>query len=76
MVPQPMGLTQSFSIEHTIDLIPEASFPNSPSYSLAPQKVDVIEFQPNQHLNSIPTLPSYSPCLYPTFHMPKWFFFQ
>lgn len=33
---QPTGLPPSRSIKHTIDLIPSASFPNAPSYRLAP----------------------------------------
>jgi hypothetical protein len=37
--PQPTRLPPSCSIEHTIDLILEASFPNAPSYRLTPQEV-------------------------------------
>jgi hypothetical protein len=40
---QPTGLPPSRSIEHTIDLIPGASFPNAPSYRLAPREVAEIE---------------------------------
>jgi hypothetical protein len=70
--PQPTGLPLSFSIEHTIDLIPTTSFPNAPSYCLTPQEADVIECQPDQIMNAIPTPPSSSPCVYPSFRTPKW----
>jgi hypothetical protein len=74
--PQPTGLPLSCSIEHTIDLILEASFPNAPSYHLTPQEADVITRQPDQLLNSGPTPPSSFPFASPTFLMPKQFMFQ
>jgi hypothetical protein len=69
--PQPTRLPSSCSIEHTIDLLLEASFPNVPSYCLAPQEADVIARQPDQLLNSGPTPPSSFPCASPTFLMEK-----
>jgi len=52
----PNSLPSSWSIEHTIDLIPGVSLPNTPSYRLSPQESTEIErqIQPNQ--------PSSSPC--------------
>jgi hypothetical protein len=72
--PQPTGLPPSCSIEHTIDLIPEASLTNAPSYRLAPQETDVIACPPDQLLNSGPTPPSSFPCASPKFLMPKQVF--
>jgi hypothetical protein len=43
--PQPTRLPSSCSIEHTIDLLSEASFPNTPSYNLSPQEATLIACQ-------------------------------
>jgi hypothetical protein len=72
--PQPTGLPLSFSIEHSIDIILEASFPNAPSYHLSPQEVNVITHQPDQLLNLDPTPPSSFPFASPTFLMLKHVF--
>ena len=49
---EPTGLPLYHSIEHTINLILDASFPNAPSYRLAPRDIDEIECQIDQLQNS------------------------
>jgi len=58
-------------LAHSIDLIPGATFPNAPSYRLAPCEAEEVERQLQQLLNIIHIQPIYSPCASPAFIIPK-----
>ena len=66
-----MGLPPSRSIEHTIDLNPDTSLPNAPSYRLDPREATEVERQICQLLESGHIQPSSSPCASPAFIIPK-----
>ena len=67
----PTRLPPIFSIEHSIDLIPRATFPNAPSYCLTPPEAEEVEFHLQQNLNTSLIQLSYSPCASPAFIIPK-----
>jgi hypothetical protein len=64
-------LPPSQDIAHSIDLRPNASLPNAPSYRLAPKEATEIERQIGQLLESGHIQPSSSPSASPTFIVPK-----
>jgi hypothetical protein len=59
----PTGLPLVHSIEHSIDLIPGATFTNSPSYCLDPQEAEEVECRLQQLLNTDHIKPIFSSCL-------------
>jgi hypothetical protein len=63
----PTRLPPIFSIENSIDLIPRATFPNAPSYRLAPHEAKEVEFHLQQNLNKSLIQLISSPCSSPTF---------
>jgi hypothetical protein len=67
----PTRLPPVFSIEHSIDLIPRATFSNAPYYRLAPPEAEEVECHLQQHLNTSQIQLSSSPCASPTFINPK-----
>jgi hypothetical protein len=67
----PTRLPPFCSIEHSIDLIPGATFPNAPSYHLAPHEAEEVEHQLQQLLNTSHIQLISSPCASPSFIIPK-----
>jgi hypothetical protein len=58
----PTRLPPICSIEHSTDIIARATFPNAPSYRLAPREAEEVERQLQQLLNISHIQPSSSPC--------------
>ena len=68
---KPTSLPSPRAIEHSIDLVLRASFPNAPAYRLAPWESEEIECQIGQLLESGHIQPLYFPSTSPAFIIPK-----
>jgi len=67
----PIGLPPFRGIEHQIDLVPRASFPNRPAYRTNPQETKEIESQVQELLEKSWVQKSLSPCVLPVLLVPK-----
>ena len=67
----PTGLPPLRGIEHKIDLVPRASFPNRPAYRTNPRETKEIESQVKELLEKGWVQESLSPCVVPVLLVPK-----
>ena len=67
----PSGLPPIRGIEHQIDLVPGAPFPNKPAYRCNPMETKELQRQVEELIEKGFVKPSMSPCSIPALFVPK-----
>ncbi|XP_027155495.1 uncharacterized protein LOC113755791 [Coffea eugenioides] len=67
----PNGLPPIRGIEHQIDLVPDASFPNKPTYKMGPDEIKELQRQIDELLTKEWARESLNPCAVPIILLPK-----
>ena len=67
----PPGLRPKYSIQHHIDLIPGAVFPNKPAYRMNPKETIEVQRQVEELISKELVRKSLSPCVVPALLVPK-----